>query len=151
MEVSFRVSTAQYARLLDDAGALLRAPVQVTLDVAGIDLQATGTISRASVEAGEAQTGRLVFARLDGARGFKPGDFVTVKVQEPELQDVIRLPSSALGADDTVLVLGEETGWKRSASRCCAVRVTRFWCAVTGWKAARWSRRVRLCWGPGLP
>ncbi|MBM1814199.1 efflux RND transporter periplasmic adaptor subunit [Pseudosulfitobacter pseudonitzschiae] len=107
LEVSFRVSTAQYARLLDDAGALLRAPVQVTLDVAGIDLQATGTISRASVEAGEAQTGRLVFARLDGARGFKPGDFVTVKVQEPELQDVIRLPSSALGADDTVLVLGE--------------------------------------------
>ncbi|MBM2291883.1 efflux RND transporter periplasmic adaptor subunit [Sulfitobacter pseudonitzschiae] len=107
LEVSFRVSTAQYARLLDDAGALLRAPVQVTLDVAGIDLQATGTISRASVEAGEAQTGRLVFARLDGARGFKPGDFVTVKVEEPELQNVIRLPSSALGADDTVLVLGE--------------------------------------------
>lgn len=106
LEVSFRVSTAQYARLLDDAGALLRAPVQVTLDVAGIDLQATGTISRASVEAGEAQTGRLVFARLDGARGFKPGDFVTVKVEEPELQNVIRLPSSALGADDTVLVLG---------------------------------------------
>ena len=107
LEVSFRVSTAQYARLLDDAGALLRAPVQVTLDVAGIDLQATGTISRASVEAGEAQTGRLVFARLDGPRGFKPGDFVTVKVEEPELQNVIRLPSSALGADDTVLVLGE--------------------------------------------
>ena len=70
-------------------------------------MQATGTISRASVEAGEAQTGRLVFARLDGARGFKPGDFVTVKVEEPELQNVIRLPSSALGADDTVLVLGE--------------------------------------------
>jgi RND family efflux transporter MFP subunit len=107
LEVSFRVSTAQYVRLLDDAGELLHAPVRATLDVAGIDLQATGVISRASVEAGEAQTGRLVFARLDNARGFKPGDFVTVAVEEPELQNVIRLPSSALGADNTVLVLGE--------------------------------------------
>lgn len=107
LEVSFRVSTAQYVRLLDDAGELLHAPVRATLDVAGIDLQATGVISRASVEAGEAQTGRLVFARLDNARGFKPGDFVTVAVEEPELQNVVRLPSSALGADNTVLVLGE--------------------------------------------
>lgn len=107
LEVSFRVSTAQYVRLLDDAGELLHAPVRATLDVAGIDLQATGVISRASVEAGEAQTGRLVFARLDNARGFKPGDFVTVAVEEPELQNVIRLPSSALGADNTVLVLDD--------------------------------------------
>ncbi len=107
LEVSFRVSTAQYVRLLDDAGELLHAPVRATLDVAGIDLHATGVISRASVEAGEAQTGRLVFARLDNARGFKPGDFVTVAVEEPELQNVIRLPSSALGADNTVLVLDD--------------------------------------------
>ena len=32
---------------------------------------------------------------------------MTVAVEEPELQNVIRLPSSALGADNTVLVLGE--------------------------------------------
>ena len=108
LEVSFRVSTAQYARLLDDTGALLKADVSATLDVAGIDLTATGRISRASVTAGVGQTGRLVFAEIDKTAGFKPGDFVTVRVQEPSIDGVVRLPSAALSADETVLVLGPE-------------------------------------------
>lgn len=108
LEVAFRVSTAQYARLLDDGGTLLPAPITATLEVSGVDLQATGVISRASAGAGEMQTGRLIFARLDAARGFKPGDFVTVTVQERPLENVVRLPASALGPNDTVLVLGEE-------------------------------------------
>ncbi|WP_299151943.1 HlyD family efflux transporter periplasmic adaptor subunit [uncultured Tateyamaria sp.] len=107
LEVAFRVSTAQYTRLLDADGAVTPAPVTVTLDVAGIDLSASGVISRASA-GGEMQTGRLIFARLDTARGFKPGDFVTVSVQEPPLEDVVRLPASAIDANNTVLVLGED-------------------------------------------
>ncbi|WP_299141885.1 HlyD family efflux transporter periplasmic adaptor subunit [uncultured Tateyamaria sp.] len=109
LEVAFRVSTAQYARLLDADGALLPAPVTATLDVAGVDLNATGTISRASAGAADMQTGRLVFARLDTSRGFIPGDFVTVTVQEPPLDNVVRLPASAIDANDTVLVLGPES------------------------------------------
>lgn len=108
LELSFRVSTAQYARLLDEDGALLRADVTATLDVAGVDLEAKGRISRASVTAGEGATGRLIFATLSAAPGFKPGDFVTVRVQEPLLQNVIRLPASAVDANSEVLVLGEE-------------------------------------------
>ncbi|CUH67192.1 Multidrug resistance protein MdtE precursor [Thalassovita gelatinovora] len=107
LEVVFRVSTSQYARLLDPQGALLPAPVRVTLDVSGIDLSSSGTLSRASAAVGEGQTGRLVFASLDTPRGMKPGDFVTVAVEEPQLQNVVRLPSKALAADSTVLVLGE--------------------------------------------
>lgn len=106
LEVSFRVSTAQYARLLDAAGDLLPAPVNATLDVSGIDLTAQGIITRASAAAGEGQTGRLVFARLNGALGFKPGDFVTVRVQEPALESVMRLPASAINSENSVLVLG---------------------------------------------
>ncbi|MEO0866046.1 MAG: efflux transporter periplasmic adaptor subunit, partial [Pseudomonadota bacterium] len=64
--------------------------------------------SRASAGVGEAQTGRLVFARLDTAVGFRPGDFVTVQVQEPPLDKVVRLPASAVDAAGTVLVLGED-------------------------------------------
>lgn len=108
LEVSFRVSTAQYARVLTASGALLNAPVEATLDVSGVDLTATGTINRASAGAGSTQTGRLIFARLDRAVGFKPGDFVTVKVQEPPLERVVRLPASAIDANNTVLVLGQE-------------------------------------------
>ena len=73
-----------------------------------MDLQATGVISRSSAGSGEMQTGRLIFARLDTARGFKPGDFVTVTVQEPPLERVVRLPASAVDANDTVLVLDDD-------------------------------------------
>lgn len=108
LEVAFRVSTAQYARLLDGDGRLLEAPVRVTLDAAGAGLSATGRISRASGAAGDGQTGRLVYASLNAAPGFKPEDFVTVHVTEPEVRAVARVPASALGADGTVLLLGEE-------------------------------------------
>ncbi len=107
LEVAFRVSTAQYVRLLDAQGALINAPVTVSLEVTGTDLMAQGRISRDSGSAGEGQTGRLIYARLDDASGFKPGDFVTVTVEEQPLNNVVRLPSSVLDAVGTVLVLGE--------------------------------------------
>jgi len=108
LEVSFRLSTAQFTRLLDDAGRLIRADVVVTIDIAGVDIEAQGKISRASAGAGEGATGRLVFAALDAAAGFKPGDFVTVSVREPALRGVVRLPASAVDASGALLVLGEE-------------------------------------------
>lgn len=107
LEVSFRVSTAQYSRLLDADGALALVPVTVILDVAGIDLTAQALIERDSAGAGDGQTGRLIFAKLDSAPSFKPGDFVTVAVQEPPLEDLIRLPSSSVSAAGAVLVIGE--------------------------------------------
>jgi membrane fusion protein, multidrug efflux system len=108
LEVAFRVSTAQYARLLDEDGRLLPAAVTVSLDVTGAELLARGRISRDSAIAGEGQSGRMIFARLDAAPGFKPGDFVTVTVREPPVENVARLPASALDAERTVLVLGPE-------------------------------------------
>ncbi len=109
LEVAFRVSTPQYLRLLNDDGLLLRAPVTVTLDVFGIDLEVSGQISRDSAIVGEGQTGRLVFARLTNATGMKPGDFVTVTIEEPPLDRVVRLPASSLGPDGQVLALvGED-------------------------------------------
>ncbi len=107
LEVSFRVSTAQYARLIDATGELIRAPVTVTLEAAGFDLTAEGEISRVNAATGEGQTGRLVFARIARAPGFRPGDFVTVGVREPEVENVVRLPASAYDPDGHVLVLGE--------------------------------------------
>jgi RND family efflux transporter MFP subunit len=108
LEVSFRLSTAQYARLLDGAGRILQSPVTVTLDAAGVDLEARGRVTRTSAATGEGQTGRLVFAALGDVAGFRPGDFVTVKVQEPALRDIIRLPSAAVAASGSVLLLDAE-------------------------------------------
>ncbi|MDJ0627890.1 MAG: HlyD family efflux transporter periplasmic adaptor subunit [Rhodobacter sp.] len=108
LEVAFRVSTTEYARLLDESGALPAAAVDVTLDVLGVDLAARGVISRESASVGEGQTGRQIFARIDGAKGFRPGDFVTVRIAEPELRFVMELPATAVDSANTVLVVGED-------------------------------------------
>ena len=108
LEVAFRVSTAQYARLLDDAGQLILADVDVTLDVQGVDLSAKATISRESASVAEGQSGRLIFATLDAPRGFRPGDFTTLTVTEPTLNRVALVPSTAVAADNTVLVIGDD-------------------------------------------
>ena len=108
LEVSFRVSTPQYSRLLSENGRLVGAEVTASIDILGVDLTATGTVSRESAGVGEGQTGRLLFARLDDAVGFRPGDFVSVALKEPPIQGVARLPATALDAAGTVLVLGDD-------------------------------------------
>lgn len=108
LEVSFRVSTSQYARLLNESGGLIEAEVDVLLDVFGVDLSTKGKITRESAAVGEGQTGRLLFARLEQAKGFRPGDFVTVRISETPLQDVALLPATAVGSFASVLTVGAD-------------------------------------------
>lgn len=108
LEVAFRLSTVQYARLQDENGRLNEAEVEVILDVAGMGLKTSGQIERESAVVGEGQTGRLIFAKMDRAIAFRPGDIVTVRINEPPLDDVARLPALSLGADNTVLVIDED-------------------------------------------
>lgn len=108
LEVAFRTSATQYLRLLDAAGRLRETEVTVTLDVLGETLATTAQLSRAAPLVGEGQTGRLLFARLDAAPAFRPGDFVTVTTPEPPLDDAILLPATAIAPDGGVLLLGAE-------------------------------------------
>lgn len=105
LEVAFRLSTAQFARLLDARGDLVEAPVTARLDVAGAALQAQGRILRAGASGAEAGGGRVVFAALDAAPGLRPGDFVTVTVAEPALEAVADLPATAIDSAGRVLAL----------------------------------------------
>ena len=107
LEVSFKISTQQYTRLLNDNGELLKAPVSVALTNTEQGLNADGVIIRDSASVAKGQTGRQVYAKLTKSVGFKPGDFVAVKVQEPTLNWVVKLPSTALDASNKVLLLGE--------------------------------------------
>ncbi|MCB2137532.1 MAG: HlyD family efflux transporter periplasmic adaptor subunit [Rhodobacteraceae bacterium] len=116
LEVSFRVSTAQYARLIDDAGRLLPLKVTASLDVFGAELVAEGQLSRVDAAVGEGLSGRLVFATLDTPRGFRPGDFVTVGITEAPLDGVAVLPAVAFGSDNSVLALGAEDRLERLAA-----------------------------------
>ncbi|MEM8802418.1 MAG: HlyD family efflux transporter periplasmic adaptor subunit [Pseudomonadota bacterium] len=107
LELSFRLSTPQYTRFLTESGDLVGADVTASIDILGVDLTAQGRISRESAAVEEGQTGRLLFARLDAAPGFRPGDFVSVQITEPPLDRVARLPATAIDAAETVLVVGE--------------------------------------------
>jgi len=108
LEVSFRVSTPQYARLLDENGRLTEAELTVSLEVNGFTLATTGKISRESAAVGTGQTGRLLFADLVSATGFRPGDFASVDVTEPALERVARLPAAAVDSTGTILLVGED-------------------------------------------
>ena len=108
LEVAFSVSTAQYSRLLDVSGRLILTDAQVALDTQGADLYTKATISRESASVAQGQSGRLIFATLDTPRGFRPGDFATLTLIEPPLDDVVLLPSTAVAANGTVLVIGDD-------------------------------------------
>ncbi|MEM6576862.1 MAG: HlyD family efflux transporter periplasmic adaptor subunit [Pseudomonadota bacterium] len=112
LDVAFRVSTAQFARLLDERGQISQAPVTATLQTFGLDLVARGSIMRASPTVSEGETGRKLYARLDDPQGMKPGDFVTVEITEPVLENVARLPATALGSDGSVLLVDDENRLK---------------------------------------
>jgi hypothetical protein len=45
---------------------------------------------------------------LDSAIGFRAGDFVTVLIEEPALEDVALVPATAVTADETVLLIGDD-------------------------------------------
>jgi hypothetical protein len=108
LEVAFRVSTQQYSRLLNENGKLINTRGSVSLNLMGSQITTNAVLERDSGSVAEGQTGRLLYARLDKAIGFKPGDYVVVKLDEPELRFAINLPASALNADNQVLILNDE-------------------------------------------
>ncbi len=108
LDVAARLSAAQYARLLDAGGILRQADVRVILDAGATELEAAGRIDRDAARVGEGGTGRDVFATLDRASGFKPGDIVTVRIREAPLDGVARLPARAVSAGGEVLVIGPD-------------------------------------------
>lgn len=108
LEVAFRVSAGQFARLLDGEGNLIGADVRVGMNVLDLDLEIAGKITRESATVGAGQTGRLLFASVDEPVGLRPGDLVTIGADEPVLRNVARIPSLAVNAGSEVLLVGAE-------------------------------------------
>ncbi|MCT2539931.1 efflux RND transporter periplasmic adaptor subunit [Sedimentimonas flavescens] len=108
LEVVFRVSNAQYARLTEASGALIPAPVRVRLDLQGVPLEARATLVRVGAEVEAGMAGRLLFARIEDGAGLRAGDFVTVSLSEPVLENVALVPAPAVDANSRVLVLGPD-------------------------------------------
>ncbi|TVP72573.1 MAG: HlyD family efflux transporter periplasmic adaptor subunit [Rhodobacteraceae bacterium] len=108
LEVAVRVSTAQYLRLLDQVGQLRESEATVALEVAGFEITSPGRLVRASATVEQGQSGRRIYVDLDAPRGFRPGDFVTVRLPEPALDTVALVPAAAVTAAGTVLALNDD-------------------------------------------
>ncbi|WP_417671958.1 efflux RND transporter periplasmic adaptor subunit [Roseibium sp.] len=110
LEVSFALSTRQFARFLDDRGQLINAELEADLALGERIVTATGRLDRAAAVVAEGEAGRSVFASLDleADTPLRPGDFVTVRLREPSLVDVARIPAAAATENGQILIVDEE-------------------------------------------
>jgi len=110
LEVKFRISATQFNRLIDASGNLQAIPTFVKLDVFGTEISASGFVERSSATVGTGLTGRLLFSSLSNGNvsSFRSGDFVTVTLKEPTLNNVLELPSNALSGGNRILTLTDE-------------------------------------------
>ncbi len=109
LEVAFRVSDAQFARLLGENGALLPLKARVFLDLGERRIDTGAVLARIAAITG-AEGGRTVYATVlaDGSTPLRPGDFVTVEVDEPPLTQVAEIPARAATEAGVIYVIGEE-------------------------------------------
>jgi len=107
LEVAFRISNVEFNHMTQNGQAIGQA--KVTVRFGGIDKEIFATIDRVSAAVGEGQTGRELYALLNAGEiaTARPGDFVSVRLEEPRLDNVAVLPATAVSATGEVLVLGE--------------------------------------------
>lgn len=119
LDVRFALSTRQFARFLDDDGALIPATVTVELELGERVLEVVGRLDRAAAVVAQGEAGRTLFANLnvDSGTVLRPGDFVTVRIDEPELHNVAVIPAAAASEDGRLLVVSEESRLVEVASR----------------------------------
>ena len=109
LEVSFRVTNTQFARLLNASGDLRKADMTVASQNGQAMIEWPARLDRVGAETGDAQVGRLIYARLTepDINQVRPGDFVVVKVPERPLENVAEIPASAATADGRMLLIGD--------------------------------------------
>ena len=110
IEVAFRVTSNQFARLLNDQGSLRKADVVVEVQRGRQITELPAKLDRAGAELAEDKVGRLVFARLvePDASFVQPGDFVTVRIPERPMDNVATIPAAAATTDGRILLIGAD-------------------------------------------
>jgi len=107
LEVAFRISNTEFNYITGSGKPINQA--KVTVRFAGINAEIPAIIDRVSAAVGEGQTGRELYASLvvDKVATVRPGDFVSVRLEEPALDNVAILPAAAVSAAGEVMVLGQ--------------------------------------------
>jgi len=110
LEIAFRVSNNEFSRMLLEDGTLRRSKVRLILSYGSGQIEMEGKIERAGAEVGDGQIGRIIYARLLDADTsvMRPGDFLTVEVSEPPMNDVAIIPASSATTDGRILLLQDD-------------------------------------------
>ncbi len=110
IEVKFNLSANEFARVINRKGELQELGIVAKLESADSILSFEGKIERVSPEIPEGGSGRQVFAslQLNDYNSLRPGDFLLVEVDEPELRDISILPASAVTIDGKLFILSGE-------------------------------------------
>lgn len=118
LEISFRLSNAQFSRLLGQRRDLIKAPITVKLDLGEEAITFPGQIERLAAEISEGNSGRLLYASVDDQLGLlRSGDFVSVQISEPELENVFVVPANALDSDGDLLLVNDENRLEEQTAR----------------------------------
>ncbi|MEM9715010.1 MAG: HlyD family efflux transporter periplasmic adaptor subunit [Pseudomonadota bacterium] len=109
LEVSLVLSLSRFSAISSRVADLsdLDVSVQLSDDLPAVPAQ----IVRADPTVTDGQTGRRIYAALDPAAAtlLQPGDFVSVRVTEPPVENLVRLPAMSFGPDGQILVVGENS------------------------------------------
>ena len=110
IEVRFNLSAKEFARVINNKGELQALETIASLEVADSMLRFKGRIERVSPEIPQGGSGRQVFAsmQLKDYNSLRPGDFLLVEVEEPELKNISVLPASAVTIDGKLFIISNE-------------------------------------------
>lgn len=111
LEVAFKIRDADFGRLVADGKGDELKPLKVTvaMNFGSRVVTVEGALRRAAATS-DPSGGRIVYARLDadGRTPLKPGDFVTVTVHEPPIEDAIVIPARAATEDGRILLIDKD-------------------------------------------
>ena len=105
-EVSFILSQKQFSRIINQNDQIIPLPVTVNVYLGNRTITAQGRIDRVIPQSDNNSTGKQVFASIFTKNQLLQGnDFAIVFVQEPELQNIALLPSTALNQNQEILLI----------------------------------------------
>ncbi len=110
VEVKFSLSANEFSRVINEKGKLQALEIIAKVEISDSILRFKGRIERVSPEISEAGSSRQIFASLylTDYNLLRPGDFLLVEVEEPEMKDVSVLPASAVTIDGRLFILSSD-------------------------------------------
>jgi len=115
VEILFQLSSSQYLKVLDEKNGFRRLSVKIFDDNKNSKLEYEGRIERVGGQVNTGNTGRQVFASISSKEKFhlKPGDFVRIKVLEPKITGIAKIPLGALGSNNGILLINKDSRLER--------------------------------------